>query len=185
MRAGAGRARIRVTVGQCRAVIQRSEAACILFVVMAAVTATPSVAQDLRWIGCYEVERGAWNWTGALQDSSQFEPPEFIRLLEEVAESRRTPNRWLVEPEMVPYRPAPGSWAPVAEDSLSIVWTTGYTGVSMRLAASGDSLVGTMTGVTDERFIGVPHSSAPVVLRPRACNTRPAETARDSSGLSP
>jgi len=151
------------------AAVQKTRAVGALLVVPFGAIASPSLAQDMQWVGCYEVERGGWDRARVGEDRSQFEPPRFIRLHSEFAESRLAAGRWLVEPAMVSYRHAPGSWAPLADDSLSIIWTTGFTGASMRLAMSGDSLLGTVTAFSDDKIAGVPDPSAPVVLRPRRC----------------
>jgi len=135
-------------------------------------------AQDTRWVGCYEVDRGGWTWTWTHEDSTQFEPPEFIRLGTETTDSRYAANRWLVEPAIVSYRPAPGFWEAVGEDSLSIVWSSGFTGPVMRLAASGDSLLGTVRAFSDDGT-AVPAPSAPVVSHPTTCENGAVRPGRE------
>jgi len=154
--------------------VRRRSGARLLVVLALGAVAMPVSAQDSRWVGCYEVDRGAWTWTRADEDSTQFEVPAVIRLSAETTDSPRTINPWLVEPAVVSYRLAPGSWAPLGEDSVSIVWSTGFTGPSMRVGVSGDSLLGTVTAFSDNR-IGVPDPSASVVLRPRTCENRGAQ----------
>lgn len=94
--------------------------------------------------GCYEL--GVLNWHPELkgEDAVFIAPPTRIQILAERGTNGREKGMYLV-------RPAPGVspsihrasfWRPVGPKTIEIVWTTGLSGLSMKLNLQGDTLKG-------------------------------------------
>lgn len=125
----------------------------------------PVHGQDPEWLGCYQVDRAGWDWAREHEDSTQFQTPEVLQLLP----TPRTygPPGFEVRPSIMSYQSADGGWEAVAPDSLSILWSNGFTGILMKLGRAGDSLVGTATAFTDNGPMFI--ATVPVVMKPTSC----------------
>lgn len=96
--------------------------------------------QASTWTGCYDVELGPWAPHRDFgRDSLYMAPPPRIRLQSDSA------------PPGLALTPAPGAlpsvhriafWRHLGPDSVSFVWSNGFSGITMRLAASGEDLRG-------------------------------------------
>lgn len=103
-------------------------------------------AQD-SLVGCYDVELGPWmSETPSESDSLFVTPPPRIQL-------HSTAGKGLGDrPQDLALTPAPGalpsvhrysSWEWIGPDSIELSWTTGFSGLRMRLAVGGPALRGT------------------------------------------
>ena len=103
-----------------------------------AVPLTPESVQ-----GCYELSIAKWS-PDLGEDSVFATPPKRIILLGEKGSNHFESNGYLL-------RPAPGEepsihrsayWRLEGTDKLILVWTTGFSGVEVKLHRQGDALVG-------------------------------------------
>lgn len=117
------------------------------------------------------MQRSGWTWSWSHEDSTQFEPPAEIELWADTMEVTRGVAWRRVRPDMTSYRPAEGRWMPPSEDSVVVVWSNGYTGSTLRMGLSGDSMIGVVFASTDDDR-GLPAPSAEVALRAQACAPR-------------
>ena len=94
--------------------------------------------------GCYEIGKLAWHPKFEGEDLVFITPPERIQLLAERGSQGQKKDEYLV-------RPAPGFpesihrysfWRPTGGHSLEIVWSTGFSGLTMRLKIDGEALKG-------------------------------------------
>ena len=94
--------------------------------------------------GCYEIGKLAWHPKFEGEDLVFIAPPERIQILAERGAQGHEKDEYLV-------RPAPGFpksihrysfWRPTGSHSLEIVWTTGLSGLTMRLKLDRDTLKG-------------------------------------------
>lgn len=94
--------------------------------------------------GCYEL--GILQWRPGMpgEDAVFMTPPRRIQLLAE-------PGTQGWEKDHYPVRPAPGFpasihrasfWTPTGSNTIEIVWTTGFSGVTMKLKLEGETLKG-------------------------------------------
>jgi hypothetical protein len=114
--------------------------------VHASESAAQSQSPPTAAVGCYAVKMGAWEPVVSLgADTIETIPPARIELLADTVTSGRGRGAWII-------RPAPGAGAsyhrfvsfyrPAPADSLDLTWTTGFSGLRMRVARSGTELVG-------------------------------------------
>ena len=94
--------------------------------------------------GCYEIGKLEWHPKFEGDDLVFITPPERIQILAERGTLGHEKGEYLV-------RPAPGFpksihrysyWRPTGSHSLEIVWTTGLSGLTMRLKLNRDALTG-------------------------------------------
>lgn len=94
--------------------------------------------------GCYEIGKLEWHPKFEGDDLVFITPPERIQILAERGTFGHEKDEYLV-------RPAPGFpksihrysyWRPTGSHSLEIVWTTGFSGLTMRLKVDRDTLKG-------------------------------------------
>jgi len=96
--------------------------------------------------GCYKLHMSPWRPDLHLGEDSVFiAPPRAIQLFAERGTKGFETNGYVV-------RPAPGFkptihrgsyWQPKAPDAIQVVWTTGFSGLSMVLKPEGQNLRGT------------------------------------------
>jgi hypothetical protein len=110
---------------------------------------TPQGAQDLSaFTGCYELELGHW-WPWSFSDGEEHYviPPSKIQLLAtrgtDGFEHDKLLIRSLSEAPMlhVGHRRA-SFWQITSSDAIKLVWTDGFTGVSINLSRHGNGLEG-------------------------------------------
>lgn len=103
--------------------------------------------------GCYGVTLGTWApAVGLGADTVETIPPSRIELLTDIVTTALGRGSWII-------RPAPGAspgyyrfssfYRPAPADSIDLVWSTGFSGVQMRVARSNDNLVGWATTFWD------------------------------------
>jgi len=121
--------------------------------------------------GCYTLTLGRWSGPLPTSTPEAHTPPSRFRLDTVAVQHQR--SRFAVEPEqLVPGRMA-ASWAPLPHDSISLFWSTGYIGVTLRLAVRGDSLVGTAKAFRDAHYpLDPPPAKAAVVAARTKCAPR-------------
>jgi hypothetical protein len=109
-----------------------------------------AVAQVERFTGCYDIILGSWSPADPGGDSIYYAPPTRVRLTTEPG------KRLGGAPHGYAVTPTPGampslheySWWVLNGDSVAIHWTTGFSGVSVRLAGQ-DTLRGAARTLTD------------------------------------
>jgi HEAT repeat protein len=97
---------------------------------------------------CFDLALAPWTPNLGLGEDTVFStPPMTVRFT-------RIKNSWFASEDELSFRVAPakgaqmsvhgpGFWTPVAgKDSVSIVWSTGFSGLSMKLAVTADALRG-------------------------------------------
>jgi hypothetical protein len=118
-------------------------AAAVLFAATSSARAQDN-SPPVDAFACYQVVLGKWEPTLELREDSIFViPPMRIELKRELGSSAFEKHGWLV-------RPAPGvpasvhrfSYFRLVGDSLSLVWTTGFSGLTMKVAIASDTMHG-------------------------------------------
>lgn len=139
-------------------------------------TVTPRVC---ALAGCYQLSVGPWRGAppGGPNLPSQ-QPPTRARLDTLALPQPFQDDGFVVEPVRVsPYGHWPAGWS-VAGDTVRLWWSTGFTGVSLRLGAHGDTLTGRAVTFHDAHRIGEPPDpEAPVRavrIRSSACSHVPS-----------
>jgi hypothetical protein len=124
--------------------------------------------------GCYQLTLSEWHPKLNLGDDAVFvTPPASVKLLNERGTSGWEASGFIA-------RPAPGVpptihrgsyWLPTGTRSIKIVWTTGFSGLSMNLTLEESGLRG-----TTESFWDFPrqHQTADVVARKVDCSEKNA-----------
>lgn len=144
--------------------------AAVLLVVSHGLASHSLEAQADLWAGCYDLELRAWHRRVGGADTLYYSPPPRVRL-----DTTRAADPWAGDGRVVV--PAPGSppsvhrfavWEQVHPDTVALTWSTGFTGLRMRLGRAGQALRGHAT-----TFIDVspyePHR-ADVVAAPVPCD---------------
>lgn len=109
--------------------------------------AGPATLPPFDVVGCYQLDLTRWSGAHEAPD-----PPAYVVLTDSV-------GSFLLEASQPLVRPAPGYsaatfgymawWRRPVRDTLEVVFTTGYVGVSLRLAWRGDAWVGVGEAFTD------------------------------------
>jgi hypothetical protein len=151
----------------------------VLLLMLASVRVTASLsaqvagesAQTRRIAGCYTTQMGSWS--GPLPPTGMpvaHTPPAQFQL--DTAVVRVGSQALAVHPaRLAGQRPwAVATWVLRGPDSIIVVWTTGFVGVTLQLAVRQDSLIGHATTFHDAHIIGEPPDpSAPIIAARRAC----------------
>ena len=147
--------------------------------------APPATAQGAsgapeRIAGCYAVELGPWSGSFPSGSPASHQPPPNIRL-----DTARFTGRFsagaaylqLEPPIAIPgrQRMSLGRWR-VAGDSVFLLWSDGFSGVSLSLGLRADSLRGVAYPLYD--VIGPVQPTASVLIRRAAC----APSSREAAG---
>lgn len=170
-----------ITSGSYRALLRR---AVVAAVASTAVVPAESYAQTGRYVGCYDVHLGDWSPGPLPSDSVHYLPPTRIRLSEEPGRGLgERPRGYMLDtaPDAMPsihkY-----SWWQSTGDSIVLTWSTGFAGISIRVAGE-DTLQG-----TGQRFVDVVPAtqfSVTVRLTPINCEAPVPEERRKSHRFSP
>jgi len=118
---------------------------------------------EQRVKGCWAIQLGEWQpKTVYGNDSIYVTPPAKIELQDKYYYDYPG-NRWNVLPanDAQPSVHNIVFFQPIGTDSIAIVWSTGYSGLSMRLAISQDTLRGTAATFWD---FDRPQQTATVLL---------------------
>jgi hypothetical protein len=127
--------------------------------------------------GCYALTLGPWTpplrareWPASQTPPAEFELDTAIvpRL------SGRDTARAVRPATLVVTRGLyPATWRVVTAGDISVVWSTGFTGVKLRLRVTGDTLRGDATTFHDAHWAGEPPDpQASVVAVRRRCTVR-------------
>lgn len=139
----------------------------------AVLSATPVTAQQSTLASCYDLAIGPWPDGSHIEgDSLTFAPPP--RVMMDTLSTYRGP----VSAGMV-LREAPGtipsvhpfSYWQLNRDSVDLVWSTGFAGLSARLAISADSLHGIVRTFSDA--LHLPPLEARITALPVRCDEEP------------
>lgn len=123
--------------------------------------------------GCYELTLSAWRPNLKLQRDAEFiTPPRRIQLFAEQGKEGWEANGYIVKaaPGVKPSIHRGSYWLPKSSRSIKIVWTTGFSGLSMVLTVDGRDLRGTAESFWD--FTREPQT-ADVIARRVECQPTP------------
>lgn len=107
----------------------------------------PPASPAAPFAGCYELTLGGW-WPWGFGEDTQFvTPPRSIRLLLERGTKGFEQSELLIRPlplkaGSVSGRGGPSFWRTHARDRVDLIWTDGFTGVTLQLKGNGDNLRG-------------------------------------------
>jgi hypothetical protein len=104
--------------------------------------------------GCYQATLG--HWSSPLHIDHWVPPSTFQ--LDTTVLSLWLPRdtAWAVQPKLVHRDRLPASWRYTAPDSVVISWSTGFSGVQLRLRVTGDTLRGEAITRDDKHIVGEP-----------------------------
>ena len=130
-------------------------------------------AQDvpLNTPSCFAVELSEWQ--PPLQPGNEpFQtPPARFVLHDSIGTSVFERGKRLVRPVIPRGRTPSAFWEPIGSDSIRVVWTNGFAGVTMRLENTSEGLRGTASAFTDVRIEGQQNPTATASARPIKCDT--------------
>jgi hypothetical protein len=115
----------------------------------AACAARQDVAEGIE--GCYALELGEWNPPRQPGDEPFQTPPAVFELLDSLGTEAFEEGQRLVRPRIEPgdFRGGNASWRWLGEDSIRVVWTTGFVMVDLELGLGTGRLEGVATARTD------------------------------------
>ena len=104
-----------------------------------------------RFVGCYAVHLGAWN--KPLKGNRPYHtPPDSVVLDSVLVDSPLGGPGFGLAPHipiLTRYHTVPARWWPIGSDSVRLLWTSGFAGVTMRLAWGDSVLHGRAEAFTD------------------------------------
>lgn len=103
-----------------------------------------------RWTGCWDVEWGKWTPPLPEEDTLRYRPPPRVQLTDALSSSPR--ERSFHAQSAPGSLPTPHSvtwWRPISDDSLTVGWSSGFTGTTGRFAGPGDTLRGELRTFVD------------------------------------
>lgn len=111
--------------------------------------------------GCYELRLGRWWPWGMGEDTIYATPPSRVKLLPEKRTEGFETNGYIIramtpEKGAAPARGGSSYWQLKSGAQVDLVWTDGFTGVTLRLKKHGDKLTGWAHPHFD-RTLFVPH----------------------------
>ncbi len=128
-----------------------------------------SMSDSAPFAGCYELQLGRW-WPWGMGEDTQFAtPPRGVELRLQRGTEGFEQEGLLIR--TIPSDPAPrrsSFWLPHGHNGLDLIWTTGFSGVSLRLTRNGRELRGWAHAFFD--FPRPPHV-AHVTARPINCGS--------------
>ena len=107
---------------------------------------TQPAPSDEQFAGCYELKLGRWWPWGFGSDDPYVTPPTRIQLLPEIGTRGFEQGELLIR--SLPRRPGEAGsressfWVAQPKSRVMLVWTNGFSGVSVNLAKHGDKLSG-------------------------------------------
>ena len=113
---------------------------------------TAMLAQDVSDLaGCYEVRAGEWSDADRHAHISNASVPDTIALREEVSDLLLGRGQFVLEPYGAFARPRGmgGAFWRAEGDSISLIWTTGHSGLLVRAERRRDELIGTVVSFWD------------------------------------
>jgi hypothetical protein len=103
--------------------------------------------RGLAFVGCYELRLGRW-WPWSFGGDTIFvTPPRRIRLLPSRGTNGFEEDQFLIRaiPDTkasIPARGGASFWQPKSDEQVDLVWTDGFTGVTLSLEEQGNELHG-------------------------------------------
>ena len=135
-------------------------------------SAQNSISRAAPFAGCYELQLGRW-WPWSMGEDTEFAtPPRRIEL-----QLRQGTDGFERDGFAIRTIPAVGSsrrkayWQPQGSEGVSLIWTDGFTGVTLRLTKHGKELRGWAHPHFDSARL-VPHV-AHVTASPILCGSVP------------
>ncbi|HSM08461.1 MAG TPA: hypothetical protein VLA33_05530 [Gemmatimonadota bacterium] len=137
----------------------------------AACAARQDVAEGIE--GCYALELGEWNPPRQAVDEPFQTPPAVFELLDSLGTESFEEGQRLVRPKIEPgdFRGGSASWRWLSEDSVRVVWTTGFVMVDLELEVLGDRLEGVATARTDAVVPGAAWPTTSATATRKICET--------------
>ncbi|QJR37151.1 hypothetical protein [Gemmatimonas groenlandica] len=103
------------------------------------------------YAGCYTVSRVRWSaGVDAARVSKAQTPPSTFRLDTLTVAARGGTGSVVIPTNLVASTRTLTAWQPLPNDSVRVVWSTGFVGVVLRLGARGDTLAGHATTFHDD-----------------------------------
>jgi hypothetical protein len=112
-----------------------------------AVTNPQTQAAPQAFVGCYDLKLGRWWPWGFGEDSPYVTPPSRIRLLPLRGEEGFEQNGFLLR-AISPRKGAPSGrgrpsyWQAKSNNQIELIWTNGFTGITLELEEKGKELRG-------------------------------------------
>ncbi len=126
------------------------------------------------FLGCYQLTLGRW-WPWAFgEDTKYVTPPSPVQLLSDRGTEGFEQNGFLLraiptDKHTTYVRGGPSYWQVRSTNQIDLIWTDGFTGVTLKLKKQGDDLRGWAYPHFDAVKL-IPRT-ARVVARPIACDT--------------
>lgn len=169
--------------------VERNQIAAILLLLVVfsprsfaqkgASAAGPQIAPEVpvaSFAGCYDLTVGRW-WPWSFGEETKYvTPPSLVRLLPERGTKGFEKDGFIIRTlptrkGMVSGRGGPSYWQIRTGNRIDLVWTDGFTGVTLTLEKSGDELHGWAHPQFDSPIL-VPRI-AHVTARRVSCEARP------------
>lgn len=150
-----------------------SLAFCVLSALVSSsvLAAQTSAARIERHAGCYDLTLGSWKNAPISSNSAPHKAPAHFRL-DTTPIKQAGFQRYAVEPALPFSGRMAASWM-IRDDSIELFWSTGYSGIQLRLAMYGDSLAGVATAFHDSHPANEPPDpSATATARRVACPSK-------------
>jgi hypothetical protein len=132
-----------------------------------------SMSAATPFAGCYEMHLGRW-WPWGMGEDTQFAtPPQRVELQLQRGMDGFEQNGLLIR--TIPTGTAPrrsSFWLPQGRDGVDLIWTSGFSGVSLRLNRHGKELRGWAHAHFDSPR---PPHIARATARPIACTSAPQQ----------
>jgi hypothetical protein len=125
------------------------------------------------YAGCYTVTRVRWSaGVDSARVSTAQTPPSTFRLDTLTVAARGGTGFVVIPTNLVASTRTLTAWQPLPNDSVRVVWSTGFVGVALRLGARGDTLTGHVTTFHDDISTDdPPNPSAEIIAIRVRCGT--------------
>lgn len=120
---------------------------------------------------CYALEVGEWQPPRLEGNEPYQSPPLRFMLHDSTGTSVFERGKKVVRP-VIPHGRTPSAfWEQIGSDSVRVMWTNGFAGVTMRLEIVPEGLRGTARAFTDVRIEGKKDPTAAVAAEAIECDT--------------
>jgi len=94
--------------------------------------------------GCYELRLGRWWPWGFGKENGYVTPPSLVQLIAERGAQGFEQDGYLIRPMKSPTtgRGGPSYWHVKSDEKIDLIWTDGFTGVTLEMEKHGNELSG-------------------------------------------